>query len=380
MKKICIITLALALSGLSPIPAQNSSSSLPRIDGPYLLPQTIFVGDQGRLVVPLSQAFMGIEPFVLEIKGGEVLPSVRTRNGAAPNTALINTKGILESMNGSPDLSIRRIELERRSLSIRLLVDFIPYSPGTVYFPVFEFISPDEGLTEALTISGLQVQIASILDSSQKVLADPALPIPVPGTNLLVYGTLVLLLLLLFLGIGGSLWGRRHFRELLDLLRRRRLIRVMIVFLRRLRQESCRQKDGNPGYYLSLLSGQLREFLSAFTGVNCRSFTAVEFLDLPLEYKAAAELPDDALQEAWDKQVFNPGEWQLFLSQLFRDWDNQRFSGKGVKMTGFFQALKDAEKFTAALDRAEKEISLPGLILGFPAAGSSHLETGGGSA
>ena len=380
MKSFNMLFFALAAFCLTPVFAQNTPPSLPRIDGPYLLPQTIFVGDQGRLVVPLSQAFMGIEPFVLEIHGEDLMSSGKPRNGAPPNTALINTRGILESISNSSDLSIRRIELERRSLSIRLLVDFVPYTPGTIPFPVFEFYSPEEGFIEALTVSGLQVQIASILDSSQKVLSDPALPMLVPGTNLLVYGTLLLVLLFLFLSIGGSLWGRRHFRELLDLLRRRRHIRMMLGFLRRLRQESCRQKGGNPGYYLSILSGQLREFLSAFTGVNCRSFTAAEFLDLPLDYTSAHELPDGAFMEAWDQNGLNPGEWQLFLSRLFRDWDNQRFSGKGVKMTGFFQALKDAEKFTAALERAEKEISLPGLILGFPVAGSSHLETGGGGA
>ena len=377
MKRIHIFALAFAALALFPVRAQDASPSLSRAAAPYLLPQTIFVGDQGRLVVPLGSSFAPFEPFILELPAAE--PG-RPRGAGVENPILSGTVSIAEDSGSAGDLLIRRIELERRGANPRLLIDFIPYAPGILAFPSLKFTLPAANQADPISLSGLEVQVASILDSSldssQRVLADPAPPLPVPGTSLLVYGTMVSILLLLFLGIGGSLWGRNHFMELLGILRRRHHIRVMMKFLRLLRKESCRHKDGNPGHYLSLLSGQMREFLSFFTGVNCRSFTAAEFLDLPLGYPIRQEYPEAETWEKEDQYGLNPGEWQLFISGIFRDWDNQRFSGMGVKMTGLFRALKDAEQFVAALDRAEREISLPGVILGYAVAEPAPLPAG----
>jgi len=294
---------------------QSSSS---RTDTPFLLPQTIFVGDSGRLVVPLGQAYTAVEPFVLDTP---------------------------EMLSETPELLIKRIELERRGGSSRLLIDFIPYVPGLVTFPSLDYITfvtrpsgvPLPAITE------LEVHVASILNPSEMTLSNPATPLAVPGTSFLVYGTLTLVFLFIFLGVGGSLWGRRHFRELWERLRRRHLLRVMTNFLQRLRKESLYKGKESPGYYLSLLSGELREFLSHFTGVNCRSLTAGEFLDLSLGYENA-EAPED-------ERLLNP----FFLCSLFRNWDILRFSGRGVDRVELFLALKETGDFIAALDRAERE-------------------------
>jgi len=182
-----------------------------RTDVPYLVPQTIFVGDSGRLVVPLGRAFSRINPFILDAQ--EKLPE-------------------------TPELLIRRLELERRSGGggTRLLIDFIPYAAGVLTLPDLEILSQGEG-TEPLVLSGLEIQVASILNPSQMSLSGPVAPIAVPGTGLLIYGTIIIFILLLCLGIGISLWGRRHFKDLLELFRRRRLIGAMAKFLRCLRQE-----------------------------------------------------------------------------------------------------------------------------------------------
>ena len=315
-----------------PVSAQTSSQANPvsaaRADVPFLIPQTIFVGDPGRLVVPLGQAFAGAETFVLDAP--EMLPETQ-------------------------ELLIKRIELERRGGSPRLLIDFIPYVPGVIAFPPPEFLSGGTGPLGALlpVLAGLEVQVASILTPSAMALSDPASPLAVPGTSFLVYGTLTLVILLLFLGIGGSLWGRRHFRELWERLRRRHLLRVMTKFLQRLRQESFVEGKESPGYYLSLLSGELREFLSFFTGVNCRSLTAGEFLDLSLGYEAAGEVEadNDRSQQPEDELLLSPD----FLCRLFRNWDTLRFSGRSVDRVDLFLALKETGDFIAALDRAERE-------------------------
>ena len=296
---------------------------------PYLLPQTIFVGDSGRLVVPLGQVYSSLHPFVLDSFG---------------------------MLNESPDLVLKKIELERRGGSSRLLIDFVPYAAGTVSFPPLDFYALSYDLSEEEAsgkkippLAGLKVQVASILNPSQMTLSDPAPPLAVPGTSFLIYGSLLLVLVVLFFGIGASLWGRRHFTELWERFRRRRLIRLMVKFLRRLKQESSFEKEGRAGFYLTILSGEFREFLSLFTGVNCYSLSAEEFLELNLGY-----------DEEKSSFILSPA----FLCSLFRSWDTLRFSGRTMEMSDLSKALSETERFIACLDKAEKEKPLPKTIRG----------------
>ena len=299
-----VITLILgALFWISPeIKAQI------RTDIPYVLPHTIFVGDRGRLVVPLGAAFRELSPFVVE------------GPGELPQT---------------PDLVIRRLELERRGGSTRLLIDFIPYATGTLYLPPLDFLFYEEDLDP---LPPLRVHITSILSSSEMALSAPAPPLAVPGTSLLVYGTGILLLLLVSLGIGCSLLGPRFFREFWERLRRRYRLYIMNRFLRRFKQECGLAENPNPGFYLTILSAKMREFLTFFTGYNCQSLTAMEFLELPLSAEA-----------------LDP--WRL--CQMFRTWDTLRFSGQGLEMTDLFEAIDDVSALIFALDKAEKEKPLP---------------------
>ena len=284
-----------------------------RADAPYVLPHTVFVGDRGRLVVPLDPAFAGIAPFVKE--GESELPQVA-------------------------DLLIRRIELERRGGISRLLIDFIPYATGTINLPPLEFLFPGEDEEEeTMALPPLSVQVTSILGPGNMALSQPASPLAVPGTTLLVYGTGILILVLLSLGIGFSLLGPRYFREFWERIRRRYRLRITMRFLRRLKHECGLDKSANPGQYLTVLSAKTREFLTFLTGFNCQSLTAMEFLDLPLEEEAA----------------LNPGQ----LYSLFRAWDTLRFSGQDLEMKDLFKAIDDVNALITALDRAEKEKLLP---------------------
>jgi hypothetical protein len=279
-----------------------------RTDMPYVLPHTIFVGDRGRLVVPLGVSFRETAPFILE--GHNELPQ-------------------------TPDLLISRLELDRRGGITRLLIDFIPYATGTLYLPSFgDFFSEEE----AELLPPLRVQIASILRSSDMALSAPAPPLAVPGTSLLVYGTGALILFLVSLGIGCSLLGPRYFKGFWERLYRRYRLYIMNRFLRRLKQECNLDKNPNPGHYLTILSAKIREFLSFYTRFNCQSLTPMEFLELPL---------NDTALDPWR------------LCQMFRAWDTLRFSGQGMDMADLFEAIDDVSALIAALDKTEKEKLLP---------------------
>jgi hypothetical protein len=283
-----------------------------KAETPYLVPQTIFVGDSGRLVVQMGQAFLGAAAFVHTAP--ELLPRAN-------------------------DLVITRIELEQRNGNSRLLIDFIPYAPGIVAFPVIEIPSP---AIEPLRVSGLTASVASILSPQEASLAEPAAPLTVPGTGLLVYGAVAVILLLIFLGIGGSIWGRKHFSAFREKWRKRRLLRVMEKFLRRLRAESEGGSVHRQMELFSLLSGEFREFLSIFTGVNCRILTPVEFREVPLS--AGDALKGDSIK----------GD---YLCDLFRRWETLRFSGSKIGPGDLLKVLDELNEFILSLAKTEKAAS-----------------------
>lgn len=314
-------TAAIALAVLLLSPAAMPAQDAPHFTAPFLLPHTIFVGDTGRLVVTLGEAFAELPSFVLE------------------NPAHFPER---------PDLVIRRIELDRRGGTSRLLIDFVPFAPGTLFFPSLDFAalgtSPEETAESPLTLSGLNVQVASILNPAWMELSAPAAPMVVPGTGLLIYGSVAVLLLFLSLGIAFSVWCKRNFRGFWQRLHRRHLLRTMLRFLRRLVREANLGKGGKPAHYLGLLSTGFRDFLSAFTGINCRALTPAEFLELPISNIAPDSTPSG-------EPVLTPA----FLCGLFRAWDTLRFSGQEIGKDDLYKAVKETENFVRALYAAEKQ-------------------------
>ena len=292
---LCVLLALAAAPGRGD--AQNTSS--PGSREAYLVPQTIFVGDRGRLVVPLGQAFVSAEAFV------------RSAPGELPEAA---------------DVVITRIELENRNGSPRLFVDFIPYAPGLLSLPALTIPVPGG---KTLELSGLKAVAASVLAPHETALSAPASPLSAPGTGLIIYGTAAGILLVFFSGLGLSVWGRRNFAFFWERFKRRRLLRIMARFLRRLDAESLSGTTKSPGEFLAILSGQFREFLSLFTGTDCRPLTAGEFLTLSF--------------------------YPELLCAFFRRCDRLRFSGGGIERPDLAAALEEVRSFIGILVQAEAE-------------------------
>jgi hypothetical protein len=265
---------------------------------PYTIPQTIFVGDQGRLALPLDSAFAGVEATVIQ---GPLLPR-------------------------SKDLVINRVELEKRGSAAMLLVDFQAYVPGVVALPPIEIAS--------YTFAGLELTISSILSVEQQgmVLSGPAEPLVAPGTAALIYGAILGLLLLLLALALGSAWGRTKLRDFAERLKRRRVIRAVGRTLKRLRAAP----PGGDIEILETLSRDFRVFLEALTGINCRAMVPSEFL----------ALDDPASGAALPPQV---------VADLFRRCDALRFSGEGVEREAVFALLDEFKTLAGLLAAAEKD-------------------------
>jgi hypothetical protein len=310
MRKLFLLAVIVRFMSL-PVFSQETDGGDPSPRGnggavdSYLLPQTIFVGDRGRLVKPLGQAYMAARPFVY----------------AAPDT-----------IPPAEDMVISRIELEHRNGSARLLIDFIPYVPGTVSFP--PVIIPIDG-SEPLTVTGLTVQVASILRPQEASLSGFAAPLTVPGTGIVVYGAAAVVLVFLLAAAGMGIWGRKHFTAFRERFRKRRLLRAMARYLRRLGAESNSAGIFRQGELFSELSGEFREFLSLFTGINCRALTPSELGGI----HAPAEVSG------------------MYLCDLFRRWEILRFSGKKIGREDLSAVLDEVRGFIISLDKAERAAS-----------------------
>jgi hypothetical protein len=287
------------------LPVSGQEDPMP--DEPfYLLPQTVYVGDTARLVLPLGTTFSGVQSIVLDRP--EQLPGGR---------------------DGNRDLVISRVEIENRGGRSRLLVDFTAYAPGLIEFPPIE-VAP-------FVFPGLEVNIASILDTdlpaNSRVLSPYAPPVPVPGTMGIIYasalGIFVLILGSAAMGIWGFPWFHRYRKRLL----KRRMIRGLSRAVKQFRVLLARDNEAG-GMVLDRLNGELRRFLEFFTGRSCAGMVPWEFLAFT-----------------------GPGQdgqyGGSFLSGLFSRCDRLRFGGGRIDSAGVLVILDEVQGFAEACDREE---------------------------
>jgi hypothetical protein len=302
---------------------------------PYLIPQTVFVGDLGRLVYPLKDTVLPEKSLILDMPRD--LPKAK-------------------------DLIITRIELDHREGDARLLIDFQAFAPGLISLPPVEIASR--------SFTGLEIKVTSILESDEDlVLSPPAPPLAVPGTILIIYGAVFAAIVVILGAVFGGLWyGNR-----LDYFRirglRRRALRNIWKILRRIRFALGRNKT-EEGEALTLVSLEFRDFLSCFSGMNCRAMVPGEFMGLP--------------------SLFPPEEGKTssdtggFLRDLFRRCDILRFSGGVIDRGMAFSVMEDIRNFVSALEKAERRKPVPasseitgGTRTGASAGKQSSHENGG---
>jgi hypothetical protein len=296
-------------------------------DRPYLIPQTVYVGDRATLVLPL--------------------PHLHAQEGGAKDgTFSLDPK--LFPVPASASLVLHRLTLERRAAGSRLLVEFTAYAPGVLELP------PVEIGGERFT--GLSVEISSLIssdgvgsDGAGSVLSPPAPPLAVPGASLLLYGTMGALALIFALLLWGTLWGRGRLAAWFVVWKRRRLIISMRIIEKRLRKRML--KDEGRQEALALLSSEFRAFLSLFTGENCRAMTALELGCLPPLLPGEAETGAVPQSRRGSSAQAPGGE---FLGPFFRRCDELRFSGAEVAADDVLASLDNLRNFLDALDRAAR--------------------------
>jgi len=254
----------------------------------FLVPSRVFVGDRASLILPL------------------------------PGFAVQEDSETASIVSPADDLDIHRAFLERRPVGSRLTVEFTAYAPGVLQLPSIVIAGE--------IFSGLTIEISSVLeqDAMGKVLSDPAPPLAIPGTSLLVYGTIISILFCLSLAFWVLFWGRKNIKNWLAAWEKRRLLNGMRNVEKRLRRTLARGDDTYRNI-LDALSMEFRGFLSRFTGEQCRAMTAVEFADSELRM---------------DRE---------FLKDFFKRCDGVRFSGAEINRKDILVMLNDLKRFLAGL-------------------------------
>jgi hypothetical protein len=257
----------------------------------HMIPPKVYIGDRASLVLPLP----GSTDNDVEIPYAMIPPS--------------------------QDIDIFRVVLERRPGGSRLVVEFSAYIPGLLELPLLEIGGEIFG--------GLTIEISSILDSgvSGTILSGPALPLAVPGTSFLVYGTIGAVLLLVLLALWVLFWGRGRMNTWIKTWRRRRLLVSMLLIEKRLRKTLIR---GNPKReILDTLSGEFRSFLAWYTGENCRAMTASEF--------------------GGSLELSNGLPKNEFLGSFFNRCDSLRFSGGKIIEDDALTIFDDLKHYLAGI-------------------------------
>jgi hypothetical protein len=259
-----------------------------------MVPSKVYVGDHASLVLPL--------------------PGVVGNGNTEINIGYIS----------SPDIDIHHVALERRPGGSFLNIEFSAYTPGILKLPPFNVAGE--------VFSGLTVEISSILEPGESgtVLSGPALPLAIPGTSLLIYGTISAGILLMLLTLWILFRGRTQMKGWLTVLKRRWLLVSMMDMERRLRKALA--KGAACRAILDVLSTESRNFLAGFTGENCRAMTAVEIGCLK---DRGSAVPDSE-----------------FLGRLFSRCDGIRFSGAEISSDETLEVLGDLRRFLVTLGRA----------------------------
>ena len=286
-------------------------------NSPYLVPKQIYVGDPATLVVPLPATAQNFPDIVLLKKD-----------------FLLNENIIHSNKN----IDIHKITLERRTTGGGLLIEFTAFVPGEIELPLIEIGGE--------YFSGLTVKINSLLDSDSaypageaRLLSGAASVLAMPGTALMLYGSLTALIIFILLIIWFIFKGRAVFKELHEKWRRYRLFAGMYNTEKRLAKALTKGTDKR--VILDILSFEFREFLSILTGKNCRSMTARDFTR-------------EFINEFANTPELNKLDESDFLGEFFDRCDKLRFSGTDIDQKNIERLLINLREYLHIKSSEEK--------------------------
>jgi len=284
------------------------SYSLFAQNSPYLVPKQIFVGDPATLVVPLPAAAQNNPDIIL------------TKREYLSNESIFPSH---------ESLDIYKITLEKRTAGSRLLIEFSAFTPGEIELPLIEIGGE--------YFTGLSVKVNSLLEAEAanpagkaRLLSGAASVLAMPGTALMLYGSLTAIVIIILLAIWFIFKGRVVLKDLRERWKRYRLYAGMYNTEKRLARALAKGADKR--IILDTLSFEFREFLSILTGKNCRSMTARDFT----------------------REFMPEPKESIFFGEFFGRCDKLRFSGTHIDSGNIGKLLDELKEFLEAKRKEEK--------------------------
>ncbi|MDR0302298.1 MAG: hypothetical protein LBI04_08325 [Treponema sp.] len=272
-------------------------------NGAILMPKVVYAGDPAILVLPLPASISNSEDVIL--------------TSLSPN------------IPKDDNIDFHRIVLERRVTGSRLLIEFTAFVPGFLKLPVIEIGGE--------YFTGLSVTINSVIDTRLPLeLSGHASSLAMPGTAVMLYGTMAAIVFILLLILWFIIRGRTFLKIWTEKWKRRRLFTFTKNMEKRLQKALL--KGGDKRVILDKISVTFRDFLSILTDVNCHTMTAREFKNPAFNNLPAKIKPDGA-----------------FLEDFFRRCDKLRFSGEDVNAHDISTMLDDMCNYIEILYLQEKE-------------------------
>ncbi|MDR2803357.1 MAG: hypothetical protein LBB22_03585 [Treponema sp.] len=282
--------------------------------GIYQTPPVLYVGDRGSLVYQLDM-FMPL-----------------------PESDIVFPNGFPKS----DDIIIHKIDIDRRGR--RVIIEFQAFRTGTVPLPPIPFGGAE--------LKGLQVNIASILDSANRsmTLSPSAGMLTAPGTLWIITAFSALLAILLAALVLLYAKGGAFFTGARNALR----THILLFWINsRMRRLENRLKLGRitEKEALAILSNEVRSFLSRFWMQPCYAMSAEEFLyfDLPRQ-NAATEIITAGVTV--NSQADN-SKLLLALYGFFKKCDGIRFAATAVTQMTVSEICAEAKSLVNGKDLTE---------------------------
>jgi hypothetical protein len=288
-----VLACALALAAFAFADGERADDSR----APYQIPQTIYIGDHGRLVYPLNGFFLNQEDGPSDF-----------------------TPPTLPDSESPGDIIINGVEV----IGENLIIDFQVFKTGIAQLPPI--------VISGETLSGLEVYVSSILEESGDltILSPSAQPLNAPGTIWIII-TIVLVVifavafLFLFVFKGGAFFsGLKH------QLRHRRIIHQTQKAIKKLKINLDRENIGAQTA-LAGIANELRLFLDNYFNIHCRAMAPPEFLKLSIPDSLASEYSAN------------------YFYEFFMKCDTIRFSGAAVSEDEVREIIAEVETLVASV-------------------------------
>jgi hypothetical protein len=256
---------------------------------PYQIPQTIYVGDNGKLVYPLDGFFLNKEDALIP----------------------------LDNIPQNDEIVLHRIELSKGNL----IIDFQAFRTGIISLPPIRI--------DGEVLTDMNIKISSLIDVMGAPELSPAeTPMNAPGILLIIALAVLIILAFIALILFLSLYGVTFLLRINRFMQKRHATQLTKKTIKKIKKRLSRKLIGFDEA-VAAAARELRLFLNRYCTIDCNSFVPSEFLTMKLDENL---MPD---------KKYSP----KYFCDFFTRCDVIRFSGRSIPAETAHGIINEVEEF-----------------------------------